>query len=121
MSLLERPLDPADPHRLALEAVRACDRLRSMSLVRLSAALPEGSSRARAAVALAQELADDAADLAGREHRALPELPDPAAGDVLAVCVQDLLGELRLVGASPRADAVCARAVAALISLRHGL
>lgn len=91
-----------------------------MSLVRLSAALPEGSNRAHAAFALAGDFADRAADLAGRPRRALPELPDPAAGDVLSVCGNDLAEELRAAPADPLgAAAICRTAVAELVALRR--
>jgi hypothetical protein len=120
VSLLDPTPAPEDPERLILEASRTCDRLRSLSLVRLGAQLPDGRSRARAAFDLAQELADDAAALEGRPARALPDLADPAAGDVLAVCAQDLAE----VGAEGRSDAsadACRRAVERLISLRRAL
>ena len=121
MDLLAAPPDPADPARLELEAVRTCDRLRSMSLVRLSAELPDGGTRAGAAFELAGRLADLAADLAGRPRRDLPQLPDPAAGDALAVCARDLVEELSERPGDPDAAELCARAVAELISLRRVL
>lgn len=115
VSLLEPQPDPGDPERLALEIGRTAERLRSLSAVRLATATPDGRSRAVAAFALAQELTDRAAVLAGRPHRPLPELPDLAAGDVLAVCGHDLLEQLR-VHAEP---ATCRRAVEDLIALRR--
>ena len=119
MSLLDPPPPPEDPARLSLEAARTCDRLRSLSLVRLAAPLPDGRSRARAALDLAQELADTSAALAGRPARRLPDVADPAAGDVLAVCAQDLIEE---VSALPRAaEEECRRAVEALVALRQSL
>lgn len=121
MDLLAAPPDPADPARLVLEAGRTCDRLRSMSLVRLSAELPGGGTRAGAAFDLAGEFADLAADLAEQPRRDLPPLPDPAAGDVLAVCARDLVQELLDRPGEPDAAEVCARAVAALVSLRRVL
>ena len=106
-----------------MEAARTCDRLRSMSLVRLAAPLPDGRSRARAAFDLAQDLADRTASLAGRPAGRLPELADPAAGDVLAVCAQDLLEELvtLTIAAPGRSEEECRRAVEALVTLRQSL
>jgi hypothetical protein len=120
MSLLDPTPAPEDPDRLILEATRTCDRLRSMSLVRLAAPLPDGRSRARAAFDLAQGLADDAAHLAGRPARRLPDLADPAAGDVLAVCAQDLAEEVA-AGRSQASAQTCRRAVDGLVALRKSL
>lgn len=120
VSLLDPTPAPEDPDRLILEATRTCDRLRSLSLVRLAASLPDGRSRARAAFDLAQDLADAAAELAGHPRRVLPDLADPAAGDVLAVCAQDLAEEV----ADRRGDAsaqACRRAVEGLVALRQAL
>ena len=120
VSLLDPTPAPEDPERLILEASRTCDRLRSLSLVRLAALLPDGRSRARAAFDLAQELADSSFALAGRPRQRLPELGDPAAGDVLAVCAQDLAEEV----AERRGDAsaeACRRGVEGLIALRQSL
>jgi hypothetical protein len=120
VSLLDPIPAPEDPDRLILEAARTCDRLRSLSLVRLAAPLPDGRSRARAAFELAQDLADEAAVLAGRPQRMLPDLADPAAGDVLAVCAQDLAEEV----ADRRGEAAsgaCRRAVEGLVTLRRSL
>ncbi len=95
-----------------------------MSAVRLGAPAASGGatgrSRARAAFDLAQEFADAAAALAGHPGRALPELGDFAVGDVLAVCVHDLVEELTAADEQRRAQ-VCASAVAHLIALRRSL
>ena len=120
VSLLETPPDPRAPARLRLELTRTCDRLRSMSAVRLATARPDGRSRARAALDLAQDFADRAAELAARPQQALPELGDFAASDVLAVCGLDLLEELEARGAQESA-AACAAAVTRLIELRRSL
>lgn len=117
MTLADPPPEPRDPARLAVEIERTVDRLRSLSAVRLAAPLPGGRSRAEAAFALAQVLADRAAGLEGRPVRVLPELPDLAAGDVLAVCGHDLLAQVRL-GRDPQA---CREAVEALVALRRVL
>jgi hypothetical protein len=89
-----------------------------MSLVRLGASGNDGRSRGRAALDLAQELADEAAAIAGRPARRLPDLPDPAAGDVLAVCANDLAEELDAVPPEVGAS-TCRSAVERLVSLRQ--
>jgi hypothetical protein len=119
--LLADDPDPAEPERLRLEVARTADRLRTMSLVRLGAPLPAGSSRAGAALALAQELADAAARLAGRPRRLLPALPEPSAGDVLAVCGLDLAEEAAARAGEPAAQEACRAAVTALVALRRVL
>jgi hypothetical protein len=91
-----------------------------MPLARLTAALPDGGSRARHALELAQRFADRAAGLAGRPRRTLPALPPAAAGDVLAVCSQDLVEELQGVPSGLGAEA-CRAAVGELIVLRKAL
>ncbi len=120
VSLLDPTPAPEDPDRLILEATRTCDRLRSLSPVRLAASLPDGRSRARAAFDLAQALADEAASLAGQPSRTLPDLADPAAGDVLAVCAQDLAEEVAALSSDDSAGA-CRRAVEALVALRQSI
>lgn len=117
MTLFDPPLEPDDPARLRLEAGRTCDRLRSMSLTRLGASVPDGRSRARAAFDLAQVLADGAGQLAGRGARMLPELPDSSAGDVLAVCSEDLAEAVESCRTEASGQA-CREAVAALVALR---
>ena len=88
------------------------DRLRGLSAARLAAAAPPHSSRAEAARATAQALADAAAGLeAGRDPvepvwRTLPELDDLAVGDQVAVTGHDLVTAAR--DAAPD-DAVWAR------------
>jgi hypothetical protein len=66
------------------------ERLRGLALTRLAAALPEGPTRAEAGHALAQALADAAADLRGEARRPVPRLADAAVGDQLAVCGHEL-------------------------------
>lgn len=75
--------DPRD--EVAREGQRVVDRLRSMPLTRLTG---DVAGRARA---LAQALADRAADLEGRPRRPVPDVGDPAVGDQVAVMVADLL------------------------------
>lgn len=88
---LPEPSD-ADPGRLlAVQLERTVDRLRALGIARLSASFEPEPSRAAAARAVAQRLADDAADLEGEPRRALPVLADAAAGDQVAVCGHDLL------------------------------
>jgi hypothetical protein len=121
VSLHDAQPDPRRPERLRLEVGRTADRLRTMSLVRLAAPLPEGGSRAVRAFALAQQLADAAAELADWPRRALPALADPAAGDVLAVCGLDLAEEVDRHAGDPAAGQACAAAVEALRTLRRDL
>lgn len=113
--------DAGDPARLDLEASRACERLRTMSLVRLAASRPGARTRAADAFALAQDLVDMTADLLAGERRTLPPLPDASAGDVLAVCAHDLACALRDAPGDPRALATCRRAVEQLVALRLSL
>jgi len=119
LAAVEPPDD--DPDRLAGEADRTVHRLRTMPLARLSAPQPGGASRAAGAFALAQQLADLAADLSASARRGLPPLPDSAAGDALAVCAQELLEQVRAAAPRPEARAACRAAVAGLIALRRTL
>jgi hypothetical protein len=121
VNLLAPEPDPDDPERLEREAVRTAERLRTLSLVRLGVALPDGRTRAGAAFAVAGELADAAADLAGRPRRQLPQLPDGAAGDALAVCALDLAEEIRAAGPSAATSQACRTAVETLVALRRQL
>jgi hypothetical protein len=92
-------LDVVD--RLAEQLARLADRLRSLSGVRLAAALPSGASRADAAHALAQRLADNAAVLVGDQLRPVPRLDDLATGDEVAVTGTDLVRALRVAARDP--------------------
>jgi hypothetical protein len=85
--------DPAAD--LAEQVGRLADRLRSLSDVRLAAALPGGGSRADAAYRLAQELADAAAGLRAEPTRPVPRLDDLVVGDQVAVTGTDLVTALR--------------------------
>lgn len=124
MSLFDPPADPSDPDRLSREAERTCDRLRTMALTRLSRPEAGGASRAAAAFEVAQRLADTAADLDGRARVGLPELADPCAGDVVAVCAHDLVAAIEATTESVSAQAAaraCRSAVADLVALRRTL
>jgi hypothetical protein len=93
--------DRVDPVRLrdelARDLRRVAERLRGLSEPRLAAAAPPHESRAAAARATAQALADAAQGLEERAQpdepawRQLPELPDLALGDQLSVTGHDLL------------------------------
>jgi hypothetical protein len=85
--------DPAGD--LSEQVGRLADRLRSLSDVRLAAALPGGGSRADAAHRLAQELADAAAGLHAEPTRPVPRLDDLVVGDQVAVIGTDLVTALR--------------------------
>lgn len=88
---------------LAADLERSADRLRSLSQPRLAAAAPPYASRAAAARALAQLLADAACGLESREDpdppawRRLPELGDLSAGDQVAVTGHDLVAAAAVV------------------------
>jgi len=98
--------EPANlSERLAAEIVRVSDRLRTLSLSRLSVPFPPYASRAEAGRALAQRLADAAQGIEGRRSleppfwREVPLLGDVAAGDQVAVTGQDLLAALAVADA----------------------
>jgi hypothetical protein len=82
---------------LARDVDRLADRLRNLSQARLAAAAPPHPSRAAAARAAAQTLADAAAGLeagpdpTGPTWRTVPDLGDFAVGDQLAVTGHDLI------------------------------
>lgn len=92
-----------------VELARVVDRLRSMPLTQLAAAWGEYPSRAAGARALAQRLADRAADLGGRPRREVPDVGDVAVGDQVAVTGRDLLDlspddDLRMLAAADLRD-----------------
>ena len=74
-----------------VELGRVVDRLRTMPLTRLAAPWGDYPSRAAGARALAQRLADRAADVSGAPHRPVPDVGDAAVGDQVAVTGRDLL------------------------------
>jgi len=73
------------------ELDRVVDRLRTMPLARLDAAWAPYATRADGARALAQRLADRAADLGGSPRRVVPDVGAAAVGDQVAVTGADLL------------------------------
>jgi len=85
---------------LEIDVRRVAERLRGLSQTRLAGAAPPFTSRAVAARLAAQRLAEAAqglADRAGEDEpawRALPDLSDFAAGDLVAVTGQNLLEEI---------------------------
>jgi hypothetical protein len=80
---------PADPFDVELR--RVVDRLRRCSVEALAGPVGRWPSRADAAYAVAQALADAAATVAGEPRRLLPRLGDSVVADQLAVCGADLL------------------------------
>ena len=119
---------------LGRDIERVSDRLRGLSEARLAAAAPPHASRAAAARATAQTLADAAAGLeagvdpASPTWRTLPELSDLAAGDQLAVTGHDLLAAAQQAAPDDHAWArhgprtahlVLSEAATALTSLRR--
>lgn len=85
---------------LATEVVRLADRLRSLTDVRLSRALPPYGTRADAGHSLAQLMADSAAQLAGGPLRPVPRLHDFVVADQVAVTGADLVDVARAQGQS---------------------
>jgi len=67
------------------------DRLRASSLDALGRPVGRWGSRADAAYAVAQALADASADLEQLPPRVLPRLSDAVVADQVAVCGADLL------------------------------
>jgi len=119
---------------LARDVERVSDRLRGLSAARLSAAAPPHSSRAAAARATAQTLADASAGLeacgarAAPPWRTLPELGDFAVGDQVAVAGHDLVAATQQVAPGtpvwarhgrPSAHEVLGEAADALVELRR--
>ncbi|HSK27649.1 MAG TPA: hypothetical protein VK894_12140 [Jiangellales bacterium] len=85
--------DPRADH-LSAEVTRVADRLRALGHARLARpidAVAGTGSVADAAHAIAQDLADLAADAEGRPRRPVPRLADHAAGDQVAVTGHDLV------------------------------
>ncbi len=117
---LAADLDHDLADELADQVRRLADRLRSLSDARLARPLPPAGSRADAAHALAQRLADDTAALAGEPARAVPRLNDLAVGDQVAVTGADFVREIRR--AAPQAARSRARAaIEAVRTLRAAL
>jgi hypothetical protein len=112
------PLTSGAPIDLLAQTVeRLADRLRSLSDVRLARPLPPYASRAEAAHALAQQLADGAASVEERPARLVPRLHDLAVGDQVAVTGQDLVDALRAAG--PASDPAARAAAAAVAACRQ--
>ncbi|MGH8891822.1 MAG: hypothetical protein ACRDWY_00710 [Actinomycetes bacterium] len=121
---------------LEADVRRVTDRLRSLSLARLAGPVPPHASRADAARAVAQLMAEVAQGLADRHAarepswRELPVLSDLAVGEQVAVTGHDLLGELATIrptesvwsrGSRRTAREVVAAAAAALAETRRRL
>lgn len=83
-------MNPAQ-EQVRTELERVVDRLRTMPLGRLDAPWPPYATRAEGARALAQRLADRAADLGGWPRHPIPDVGDAAVGDQVAVTGADLL------------------------------
>jgi uncharacterized membrane-anchored protein len=94
--------------QLTSVASRVVDRLRSMPLAQLARGAADDAH------AVAQRLADLAADAEGQERRTLPRIGDEAVGDQVAVTVADL------IEAAP-SDEVLAEATEALRDLQRRL
>jgi hypothetical protein len=117
-----------DVEPLRSEVQRVADRLRSMSQERLSRPFPPYVSRAAAALALAQLLADTAADLEASDPptvpgraavatRTVPDLGPLTVGDQVAVTGTDVVTAAFDLPDDPRVQ----RCVDALAELRRAL
>ena len=104
--------------RYEVDLRRTVDRLRGLSVGRLGASFEPELTRAVAARAVAQRLADLAAGLAGGELRTVPRLADHAVADQVAVCGRDLL-DAATVHPSASADAALAEGADLLLDLRR--
>lgn len=114
--------DPQDPTgRLATQLERTVDRLRGLGLARLGASFEPEPTRADAARAAAQRLADAAAQLEGGPSRQLPRLADHAVPDQVAVCGHDLLAAARGRDDEPAVAALLVEAAEHLLDLRRRL
>ena len=109
-------MDPlaSGAHDLAGHVDRLAQRLRSLSEVRLARPLPPHASRADAAHALAQRLADASARLEGVPAHPVPRLHDLTVGDQVAVTGHDLVAA---AGAADPARAVDVQALVTEASL----
>ena len=114
---MDSPLAPVA--RLEVDLVRTVGRLRTLGLARLAASFEPEPTRADAAHALAQRLADRTADLEGHPGRRVPRLSDAAVGDQVAVCGHDLLEALSSCSDRQRASMVAASAADDLLDLRR--
>ena len=113
-------VDPTDPAgRLATQLERTVDRLRGLGLARLSASFDPEPTRADAARAAAQHLADRAAELEGGPRRAVPALAVQAVPDQVAVCGHDLLAAARGREEEPEVAASLEAAADLLLELRR--
>lgn len=94
---------PRGPAALARDVERVADRLRGLSEARLAQPVAGHPSRAAAALAVAQLLAEAAQGLEQRSEpeepswRSVPALGDLSAGDQLAVTGHDLVAASRAV------------------------
>jgi hypothetical protein len=111
----------ADRERLEAQLGRTVDRLRTLGLARLAASFEPEPTRADAARGVAQQLADLAAQLEGREPRTLPRLADAAVGDQVAVCGHDLLAAITSGSGVGRGESVAGVAADLLLDLRRRL
>jgi hypothetical protein len=114
-----------DVEPMRVEVARVADRLRSMSQERLTRPFPPYASRAVAALALAQLLADTAADLEAGEapgvHRTVPDLGPLVVGDQVAVTGMDLVAAIGVGSGNAGLDERLQRCLDALVELRRAL
>lgn len=106
--------------QLAGEVERLVGRLRALSPSRLGQPgdpRREHPTRADAGRCLAQVLADAALAVEGRAARPLPQIPDHAVADQVAVTGHDLVAALRRTPV----PALAAEALAAVVRYRHAI
>ena len=89
-----------------------------MSVERLTRPFPPHASRAAAALALTQQLADASLDLEGLARRTVPDLGPQAVGDQVAVTGEDLAAAAY---ALPEPDERVTRCIKALADFRRRL
>lgn len=101
--------------RYAVDLRRTADRLRAIGAARLAASFAPEPTRAEAAFALIEVMAERVAHVDGSEPRAVPRLADMALGDQLAVIGRELL-----IAARERADVeILVRTADDLVDLRR--
>jgi len=105
--------------RFTVDLRRTVERVRTLGLDRLRASFDPEPTRADAALDVAQQLADAAADLEAGPRRTLPRLSVAAVGDQVAVCGHDLLAATAGAPDPTYADQLLTHAADALLDLRR--
>jgi hypothetical protein len=90
-SAASAPLVSEAAERYAVDLRRTVDRLRAIGAARLAASFAPEPTRAEAAFALIEVMAERVAHVDGSEPRTVPRLADMALGDQMAVIGRELL------------------------------